>query len=160
MKIKGIIDEDFINFKLPSMVIEFPYCNFKCEKECGIEGICQNHSMIDTPPMEVSEEIIVNRFLNNKISQAIVCQGLEPFDSFDDLYRLITTLRIRSSRLEPVVIYTGYTEEEIADKIEKLKKLKHIYVKFGRFKPNEPSHFDGTLGVNLVSSNQYGKLIC
>lgn len=160
MKIKGIIDEDFVNFKLPSMVVEFPFCNFKCEKECGIEGICQNHSLIDTPPMDIPAEVIVNRFLNNKISKALVCQGLEPFDSFDDLYEMITTLRIRSSCLEPVVIYTGYTEEEIADKIEMLKPLKHIYVKFGRFKPNDTPHFDNVLGVTLVSSNQYGKLIC
>lgn len=160
MKIKGIIDEDFVNFKLPSMVVEFPFCNFKCEKECGIEGICQNHNLIDMPPMDISAEVIVNRFLNNKISKALVCQGLEPFDSFDDLYELITTLRIRSSRLEPVVIYTGYTEEEIADKIEMLKTLKHIYVKFGRFRPNDTPHFDNVLGVTLVSSNQYGKLIC
>ena len=32
MIIKGLIDEDFINYKKPSMVIEFPYCNFKCDK--------------------------------------------------------------------------------------------------------------------------------
>ena len=35
MLIKGIIDEDFLNYKKPSMVIAFPHCSFKCEKELG-----------------------------------------------------------------------------------------------------------------------------
>ena len=29
MIVKGIIDEDFVNYKKPSMVIEFPYCDLK-----------------------------------------------------------------------------------------------------------------------------------
>ena len=46
MIVKGIIDEDFINYKKPSMVIEFPYCSFKCDKECG-QPVCQNSSLIN-----------------------------------------------------------------------------------------------------------------
>ena len=30
MILKGIIDEDFVNYKVPCMVLEFPYCDFKC----------------------------------------------------------------------------------------------------------------------------------
>ena len=44
MIIKGIIDEDFVNYKKPAMVIEFPYCDFKCDKEYG-KPICQNNSL-------------------------------------------------------------------------------------------------------------------
>ena len=33
--VKGIIFEDFVNYKKPSMVIEMPYCDFKCDKEYG-----------------------------------------------------------------------------------------------------------------------------
>ena len=44
MKIKGIIAEDFVNYKKPSMFIGFPTCTWKCEKECGIE-MCQNKGL-------------------------------------------------------------------------------------------------------------------
>ena len=41
MILKGLIDEDFVNYKKPAMVLEFPYCSFKCDKECGRQ-VCQN----------------------------------------------------------------------------------------------------------------------
>ena len=31
MKIKGITDEDFVNYKYPSMFIATSICSFKCE---------------------------------------------------------------------------------------------------------------------------------
>jgi hypothetical protein len=34
-----------------------------------------------------------------------------------------------------------------------------VIVKFGRFIPNQKSHYDEILGVNLVSPNQYAKII-
>ena len=33
--LKGIIDEDFVNYRVPSMTLMFPKCSFKCEKEYG-----------------------------------------------------------------------------------------------------------------------------
>ena len=43
MRVKGIIEEDFTNFKLPSMFINTCFCDFKCctESNLGIE-VCQN----------------------------------------------------------------------------------------------------------------------
>ena len=41
MLVKGIIDEDFINYKKPSMYIASSKCSFKCDKECG-RAVCQN----------------------------------------------------------------------------------------------------------------------
>ena len=35
MKIKNIIEEDFVNYKVPSMFIATSRCDFKCDKECG-----------------------------------------------------------------------------------------------------------------------------
>lgn len=35
MLIKNLIEEDFVNYKKPSMVVLFPNCSFKCDKECG-----------------------------------------------------------------------------------------------------------------------------
>lgn len=32
MKITGLVDEDFINYKAPSMFISTSKCSFKCDK--------------------------------------------------------------------------------------------------------------------------------
>jgi hypothetical protein len=158
MKIKGIIFEDFINYKKPSMVIEFPYCNFKCDKECG-QQVCQNSKLAKAPNKDVSITNLVKTYMNNNITEAIVFQGLEPFDSKDDLYQLIKVFREYTNN--DIVIYTGYTETELDYEIETLKRLfKNIIVKFGRFIPDQQSRFDEILGVTLASSNQYAKKIC
>ena len=52
MILKGLIDEDFINYKKPSMVLEFPYCTFKCDKECGRQ-VCQNSDLASAPNIEI-----------------------------------------------------------------------------------------------------------
>jgi hypothetical protein len=158
MKIKGIIFEDFINYKKPSMVIEFPYCNFKCDKECG-QKVCQNSDLVNSPNKDISIIRIVKTYMENNITDAIVFQGLEPFDSKHDLYQLIKIFREYTK--DDIVIYTGYTEEELDYEIQVLKRLfKNIIIKFGRFIPNQPSYYDETLGVFLASSNQYAKRIC
>jgi len=158
MKIKGIIFEDFINYKKPSMVIEFPYCNFKCDKECG-QQVCQNSKLAKAPNKDVSITNLVKTYMNNNITEAIVFQGLEPFDSKDDLYQLIKVFREYTNN--DIVIYTGYTETELDYEIETLKRLfKNIIIKFGRFIPDQQSRFDEILGVTLASSNQYAKKIC
>ena len=158
MKIKGIIAEDFINYKKPAMVIEFPYCDFKCDKECGMQ-VCQNSSLVDSPTYDISAQKIVQMYLKNDITKAIVFQGLEPFDSTHDLYFLIGLFRKFTK--DDIIIYTGYTEQELAKRIIDFQKLfRNIIIKFGRFIPNKPHHFDSVLGVILTSPNQYGKKVC
>ena len=92
MVVKGIIDEDFVNYKKPAMVIEFPYCDFKCDKEYG-GTICQNSSLVLEPNINILREDIIKRYLTNPITEAIVCQGLEPFNSVTELYLFISELR-------------------------------------------------------------------
>ena len=138
------------------MTIEFPYCSFKCDKECG-QQVCQNSALVNEPNISISVYKIVDRYLNNPITKAVVCQGLEPFDSKDDLYVFIDRFRRRTD--DPIIIYTGYTEEELKDELLILKNFGNIIIKFGRFKPNLPSKFDNILGVTLASNNQYAKII-
>ena len=158
MKIKGIIAEDFINYKKPSMVIEFPYCNFKCDKECG-QQVCQNSSLAKSPTYDISINKIVLFYLQNIITEAIVFQGLEPFDSIVEMHNLIKEFRKCTD--DDIIIYTGYDEEEILSEILDLEKLyKNIIIKFGRFIPNQTYHYDNILGVKLASDNQYAKKIC
>lgn len=152
MLIKGIIDEDFINYKKPCMVIEFPYCSFKCDKECG-KQVCQNGALANSPNINIERMDLIDRYLKNDITQSIVMQGLEPFDSWDDLITLIFLFRCYTN--DDIVIYTGYNESEICEQVERLQYFNNIIIKFGRYVPNQQAHYDDTLGVNLASNNQY-----
>ena len=157
MIIKGIIDTDIVNYKKISMTIEFPYCSFKCDKECG-RAVCQNSSLANEPNIEISHKRIIARYLSNPITEAIICQGLEPFDSIFSVLYLIKILRLNYNCHDDVVIYTGYNKEEIHKSIiEELKFLGHVIIKYGRYIPDQEPHYDEVLGVNLASDNQYAE---
>ena len=156
MLVKDIIDTDFVNYKKPSMFIIFPFCSFKCDKENGNQ-YCQNWPLTKQPNIDINHTDLIQRYLNNPLSEAIVCGGLEPLDSWTDLFSLVYYFRKISQ--DDIVIYTGYTEEEITDKIELLSHYKNIIIKFGRYKPNQKPHKDELLGVSLASDNQYAKRI-
>ena len=94
--------------------------------------------------------------MDNPITEAIVCGGLEPFDSWEDLKCLIMNLRYYTP--DDIVIYTGYREYEVnREKIDWLDLYGNIIIKFGRFIPDQPGRYDEILGVNLASNNQYAK---
>lgn len=153
MKIKGIIDEDLVNYKVPSMVIEFPKCDFKCDRECGRQ-VCQNSELAAAPALDIYAEEIVKRYLKNDITSALICQGLEPFDTWEDLLLLCVLFRLYSTN--PIIIYTGYNREEIMDKVEILEKwVGNFIIKYGRYIPDQEPHLDPLLGVELASDNQY-----
>lgn len=156
MKIKGVVMEDFSNYKLPSMFIIFPTCDWKCDRECG-ERVCQNGSLAKTPIKDVDVDILIEKYLNNPIPKAVVCGGLEPLDSWSDLLMFIEKFRAKSQN--DIVIYTGYNKEEIADKIDILKRYDNIILKLGRFIPEHRSHYDEVLGIYLASDNQYAEVI-
>jgi hypothetical protein len=156
MNIVQLIDEDFVNYKKASMVIGFPKCTFKCDKECG-QKVCQNSELANSKTIDISIEKLVNRYIENEITNSVVLQGLEPFDSFDDLLDFIDVFRNHTN--DDIVIYTGYNEDEIEEKIKYLQEYKNIIVKFGRFIPDKESKYDELLGINLASPNQYAKQI-
>ena len=60
---------------------------------------------------------------------------------------------------DPIIIYTGYKEDELYEQIDGLKAFSNIIIKFGRFIPNDESRYDEVLGVQLASKNQYAKQI-
>ena len=158
MIIKQLVDEDFVNYKKPSMFIAFPSCTFKCEKECG-KKMCQNSSLAQSPSININPRSIISRYENNPITKAIVFGGLEPFDSWDDILWLVHEIRTGYHINDDIVIYTGYKYEEIQDKIQILRLYSNILVKFGRYIPDQQKHFDEVLGIELASDNQYGMKI-
>lgn len=156
MLVKDILDVDFVNYKKASMVISFPQCSWKCEKECG-KQVCQNSALAKVPDIEISVDKVVERYLKNGISESVVCGGLEPMDSWADLQLFVRKFREKSN--DDIVIYTGYYKEEITDKINWLKNYDNIVVKFGRFILGHKKHYDEVLGIKLASNNQYAEVI-
>lgn len=154
ISLKGIIDEDFVNYRVPSMTLMFPNCTFKCGKEH-----CQNSLLAKGKAVDISIYELCERYINNPITEAIVCQGLEPFDSWGELRSLILTLRLHYACFDDIVIYTGYNKDEISDKLKELESINNIVVKFGRYISGQQPHYDDVLGVNLVSDNQYAERI-
>ena len=155
---KGLEECDVVNYRKTSMFISFPSCTFKCEKECG-EHCCQNSALAQTPNIDVGVKTIVNKYVNNPLTSAVVIGGLEPFDSELDLLLLIACLRVATQ--DDIVIYTGFTKEELQDgeTYKSLLRFKNIIIKFGRYIPHQQPHYDSVLGVMLASDNQYAERI-
>lgn len=156
--LKGIKEEDFANYKKISLFLAFPFCSFKCCKEAGCD-ICQNSSLAKMDNYQVDTENLIKNYLNNKMSEAIVFGGLEPFDSFSDMISIISLLRNKYQCQDDIVIYTGYNKEEILEQIDILKEYPNIIIKYGRFIPNDIPRYDDTLGITLISHNQFAEKI-
>lgn len=158
MIVKGIIFEDFVNYKEPCMTIMMPKCNFKCDHECG-KQVCQNSPLASAPVQTYSIDSIIRAYQANPIVRAICFQGLEPFDTFDDLRNFIFEFRNRYFIKDDIIIYTGYYSNEIENELNQLKQFPNIIVKFGRYVPDSKKHHDRILGVDLASTNQYAERI-
>ena len=160
MILKGIIDEDFIQYKKCSMTLMFPHCSFKCDKESGLQ-VCQNSALASVKDISVSAKSIVDRYMRNKLSESIVFGGLEPLDDMEDVKNIVSEFRLVTQ--DDIVLYTGYYENEkkFIEFREFIVKSGYVNVlaKVGRFIPNSEHRFDDILGVELASENQYGVLI-
>lgn len=159
MKIFDVKDEDFVNYKEPSMFVAMGRCKYKCCIDAGITlDNCQNHMLHMTKKIEVTGKSLYNRFIINSITKSVVLGGLDPMDTFDDVIEIITAFRNNDCKAT-FVIYTGYNKDEITDKIETLIPFGNIIIKFGRYVPGQKKHKDDVLGVELVSDNQYAEVI-
>ena len=159
MKIKGLQDEDFVNYKKPSMFIGTSLCDWKCcNEQCLDKSICQNSSLANSKTIDISADEIFRRYINNPITKSIVIGGLEPMLQFSEVLELVETFRNNDCN-DDIVIYTGYYKEEIADKIALLSEYKNVVIKYGRYIPNQEKHYDEVLGVYLASDNQHAEKI-
>jgi len=160
IEVKGIIWEDMVNYKKISTTIMMPKCDFKCDKENGIQ-LCQNWELAAAPSQTIPINGFMRKYKNNPITEAIVLQGLEPLDSPIDV--LIVAAGLSDFNItDDFVIYTGYNKNEIPSKF--LLDLTSIVpgkviIKWGRYIPNQEPHYDKILGVKLASDNQYGEII-
>lgn len=154
MNIKYIEMDDFINYKKPSMFISTYKCDWKCCREGGFDiSVCQNSPLCKYNTIKIENCKIISMYESSILSSSVVIGGLEPIDDFDDVLSFIDDFR--KNHNDDIVIYTGYYENEIKEKIEILKKYTNIIIKFGRYKPNSNKRYDNILGVTLASDNQY-----
>ncbi len=154
MIIKNLLDEDFVQYKKPTMTISTSRCSFKCDELNGCH-VCQNSELIFLPDIEINNKELIKRYMNNPITEAICFSGLEVIDQFSELISFIKDFREISD--DDIVIYTGYTEEELEAMgcIDMLKHYHNILIKVGRYIMNCEPHYDELLGVKLASPNQY-----
>ena len=155
MKVRGIIDSDFINYKKISMFIISPYCSFKCDKESGCK-VCQNSEVVKLPIIDIPIDELIKRYDMFLLSKAVVLGGLEPLDS-DDTHAFISAFR--ATHKDDIVIYTGYNKDEVVAKFRWIYDYPNIIIKYGRFIPNSKHRYDEVLGVELASDNQYAEHI-
>lgn len=156
MKVKNIVYEDFVQYYKPSLFIGVTSCTWKCLKELNLPlDTCQNCTLAKQPTIEINTHKLIQSYIHNQITSAIVFGGLEPMDSFDEVLNFIHILRTTYNNLDDVVIYTGYYEDEIQEQLVTLSQYRNIIVKFGRYNPNLESRYDNVLQVTLASNNQY-----
>lgn len=154
IRLKGLVEEDMLNYRLPSMFLATCFCDFKCEKEDSTGAtFCQNSPLAQSRIIEVEISTLIKKYFSNPISEAIVVGGMEPFSQFEELTNLIKEFRIYTK--DPFVIYTGYDSNEISEQVESLIPFGNIIIKYGRYKCNNPGRYDEVLGVKLASDNQY-----
>lgn len=161
MHIKELVDENFQDYKKPSMFIGTGRCDWKCCNEQGLPiSICQNSAWGGKPEFWMEDEKIAQRYVQNPITSAIVIGGLEPLLQCTELLNLLK--EIRKVTGDDIVIYTGYYKSECKEFLYSLKDcgLSNIVVKFGRYIMNDKPRFDEILGVTLASSNQYAEKVC
>lgn len=159
MHVKGIVVEDFTNYKKPSMFIITCYCDFKCCTEQNVDiGVCQNAPLAQAKIKNIPVASIYEQYVNNPITKAIVLGGMEPMAQIEEIDDLIWYFRRRSVN-DPFIIYTGYYPDEIKESLDKLRKYDNIIVKYGRFLLNKPSRYDEVLGITLASDNQFAEVL-
>ena len=120
LQIAGITTEDLANSPLGvSTTIFLQGCNI--QPHC--KG-CQNANTWDiTKGAAVTDEEILQRILDDKISTNVVFSGGEPTYQFEELLPLVDTL---DKRGYPLTLYTGHTNEELRSWAERDPKFDHF----------------------------------
>ena len=156
MRLKALVDEDFVQYKVPSMFIGTCFCDWKCAHDGWFpESVCQNHELAMAEIVDMNDDELIARYLANDITHAIVFGGLEPMKQSQEILRFIDRLRNEYHCDDTVIIYTGYYSFEAAWFTHELAKYPNIIVKYGRYRMGDEPHFDEVLGVNLASDDQY-----
>ena len=163
MRVRKLLTERFQDYKVPSMYLAACFCDWKCCPDKPY--VCQNNPVTKLPVTDIPDDEILDAYLADPITEAIVIAGLEPLLQVREVASLIRRAVERDVRTT-FVIYTGYTKDE-AKYIGFFDELKatgfgsgvDVIMKYGRYIPDRQPHFDEVLGVDLASDNQYGERV-
>ena len=123
MRLKSLIDEDFVNYKEAAMFIGTTKCGGKCCIEAGIPlTVCQNDTWRNAPIVEMDTEELCHRYLDNVLTSAIVIGGLEPFEQFDEIREFIHLMRTEFNCDEDTRISLSSLEDTFQIEIPDLMK--------------------------------------
>lgn len=149
--------DDTTDYKDTSLLLVFPTCKGKCEG-------CQNWRLFNTESKKYSLKSIIDLYKNMETHKAIVCAGLEPFDSFIELKVLFEEI-LKLNKITDFIIYTGYEKEEISFLVDELLKIfkknstyseNKLIIKYGRYDKNKSEKwYSDSLDVDLATNNQY-----
>ena len=154
VRLKGLMDVSYQDYRKPSMVLTMAFCDFKCWKG-ELKNPCQNSALAHSPIILVNTETILERYMKNPLSKALVFSGLEPLLQKYEMFGIVD--EFRKQTMDDIVIFTGYDMDEIDEKfLDSLRPYENIYLKLGRYVPNSQSKYDPVLGITLASDNQYG----
>lgn len=160
IRLKDVMYENFQDYKKTSMMLSSYKCDWKCLSEKGLDvNICQNSDINSQKTFTLRINDLIEKYLSNPITEAVVIGGLEPMLQFDEVVKFIGVLRGWYNCDDDIVIYTGYYPNEIEEQMFELKRYKNIIVKFGRFEVDSDKKYDEVLGVYLNSSNQWAEKI-
>lgn len=153
MLIKGITDEVFSDYSKISMLIAVPKCTTRCWERLNLSPtICQNHHLHKEPNLNISNKDIIDKYIKNPLTKAVVFGGMDSWDSLDEVIEFIKEFRQVSE--DDCVLYTGKELDIIEKDFDRLKEFKNIYVKYGHYNPTLEPIVDDLTGVKLASSNQ------
>lgn len=156
IKLIDVKADNTTDYKYTSLLFVFPYCSNKCKN-------CQNYEIQNMTPISYLYSSIINFYNQLTTHKSIVCAGLEPFDSFEEL-QLLFDVFMKNHKPVDFVIYTGYEYEEIKDKVKILLTVfnnnqnfkSKLIIKFGRYDENKfKTWHSELLGVDLATNNQY-----
>ena len=83
MKLVNLIQEDFTNYKKPSLFLGFPKCSGKCNILNG-KIVCQNEALRNAEKVEISANEIVELYTKNNITNDIKIDNLFKYNEWNE----------------------------------------------------------------------------
>lgn len=149
MKLKAVERADFRSYKKPAMRLVLPdYCYTDAS---GIKHFSKN--------ADIDVFKLITSYVLDDVVKAVVFDGTEPFDSYEDIKYFIK--KFREITDDTIIIYSQYDECALEKQLEELSQYSNIIVKFGKMlcDSSRSMIYDDVLGVVLSSDNQYAKEI-
>ena len=89
--------------------------------------LCQNSPLAKTPTKEIEIEKIVEEYMKNDLTEAIVFGGLEWMDQFLEL--IVRIEAFRKKTLDDIVIYTRVLQRRNRRTFDDFEKVQKYYCK-------------------------------